>query len=174
MIKRFVGFAVLLLTGLGSNGCASLRKNGLNPAETMILSTYPLASDKAFSTGFHGDVGCQGGVVPVIHRTLKTAALERIYMPLRGFDAKKSLRNHFRGCSARNGVPFTRGISVGRSAFKVRFREILTPHLPALEERNPDESEPRRGRGDLCWIPGGPRHLAGHVSGIACRNGRLL
>jgi hypothetical protein len=81
MIKRFVGFTVLLLTTLSSNGCASLRKDRLRPAETMILSTYPLASDKAFGTGFlmaMKDRSAPGGVAPLMVSSthlVKTAGL---------------------------------------------------------------------------------------------------
>ena len=97
MIARFVGFTMLLLTTLSSNGCASLRKGGLKPAETVILSTYPLASDKAFGTGFlmaMKDRSAPGGVVPVMVTSthlVKTAGRGAVYMPLRGFDANGNL-----------------------------------------------------------------------------------
>src|SRR5262245_291851 len=48
---RFMCAACLMAVFLAS-GCASFGKNRLNSAETMILSTYPLASNKAFGTGF--------------------------------------------------------------------------------------------------------------------------
>ena len=51
MIRRLTGFAISSLAALNSNGCASLRKEGLRPAQTVMLSTYPLSSDRALRTG---------------------------------------------------------------------------------------------------------------------------
>ena len=61
--------AVLLVAALSDIGCTTLGKSGLNPTETMILSTYPLASRRAFGTGFlvaMKDKRARGGVVPVM------------------------------------------------------------------------------------------------------------
>ncbi|MGB7794269.1 MAG: hypothetical protein WBL39_23990, partial [Terrimicrobiaceae bacterium] len=97
MIRRLTGFAILLLAALNSSGCASLRKVGLRPAETVMLSTYPLSSDKAFGTGFLmalRDRRVPGGVVPVMVTSThlaKTADRGSIYMPLRGFDQQGDL-----------------------------------------------------------------------------------
>ena len=156
MIKRLVGFAVLLLTGLGSNGCASLRNKGLNPAETMMLSTYPLASDEAFGTGFlmaMKNRGAKGGVVPVMVTSthlVKSAGPGAIYMPLRGFDAEGNLSvTILEVVPAKNGMPFyVRHPLLDVAAFRVRFpRNFPTPLLlTLLEERNLEsENEPRAG-----------------------------
>ena len=156
MITRFVRFAVPLLTALSFNGCAGLRKDGLNPAETMILSTYPLASDKAFGTGFlmaMKDRGAPGGVVPVMVTSthlVKTAGRGAIYMPLRGFDAEGNLSvTVLEVVPAKNGPPFyVRHPRLDVAAFKVRFPEYFpTPLLLALlEERNLEsQNEPRAG-----------------------------
>ena len=146
MITRFVGFTVLLLTTLSSNGCASLRKNGLRPAETVILSTYPLASKKAFGTGFlmaMKDRSAPGGVAPVMVTSthlVKTAGWGAVYMPLRGFDANGNLSVAIlEVVPARKGKPFyVRHPQLDVAAFKVRFpKQLPVPLLlTLLEEKN--------------------------------------
>ncbi len=156
MITRCVQFAVLLLTALSSNGCASLRKDGLNPSETMMLSTYPLASNKAFGTGFlmaMKNRGAKGGVVPVMVTSthlVRTAGQGAMYMPLRGFDAQGNLTvTVLEVVPAKNGIPFyVRHPRLDVAAFKVRFPENFpTPLLlTLLEERNLESgSQPRAG-----------------------------
>jgi len=155
-VTRLGGFAVLLLTTLGSNGCASLRKNGLNPAETVILSTYPLASDNAFGTGFlmaMKDDSAPGGLVPVMVTSthlVKAARRGAIYMPLRGFDALGNLSvTLLEVVPARKRIPFyVRHPRLDVAAFKVRFPEGLpTPLLlTLLEEKNLESKNgPRAG-----------------------------
>ncbi|HEU4677941.1 MAG TPA: hypothetical protein VFS35_00375, partial [Terrimicrobiaceae bacterium] len=96
-LARGSGFALLVLGILLGIGCASVRKNGLNSAETMILSTYPLASSKAFGTGFlvaMKDKQSPGGVVPVMVTSthlVKSVGRGGLYMPLRGFDMAGNL-----------------------------------------------------------------------------------
>ena len=97
-IACYAAVIVALLVGALSNiGCTTLGKSGLNPTETMILSTYPLASRKAFGTGFlvaMKDKRARGGVVPVMVTSthlVRSAGSGAIYMPLRGFDAAGNL-----------------------------------------------------------------------------------
>lgn len=156
MIVRLVGLALFLLVPLSSNGCATLRKGGLKPAETMILSTYPLASDTAFGTGFlmaMKDRSAPGGVVPVMVTSthlVQTASRGAIYMPLRGFDANRNLSVAvLEVAPAKKGLPFyVRHPLLDVAAFKVRFPQYLpTPLLlTLLEEKNlQSKNEPRAG-----------------------------
>jgi Trypsin-like peptidase domain len=155
-ITRFAGFAVLLITTLSSGGCASARKERLKPAETMVLATYPLASNKAFGTGFlmaMKDTSAPGGLVPVMVTSthlVKTAGRGgAIYMPLRGFDSKGSLSvTLLEVVPAKNGKPFyVRHPRLDVAAFKVRFPEYFpTPLLlTLLEDKNLESNEPRVG-----------------------------
>ena len=122
----------------------------------MILSTYPLASDKAFGTGFlmaMKDRRAPGGVVPVMVTSthlVKTAGRGAIYMPLRGFDAQGNLSvTVLEVVPAKSGSPFyVRHPRLDVAAFKVRFPERFpTPLLlTLLEERNLEsQNGPRAG-----------------------------
>ena len=157
MITRCAGFAVLFITTLSSSGCASLRKDRLRPAETMILSTYPLASEKAFGTGFlmaMKDPSAPGGVVPVMvtstHLVKTVGRGGAIYMPLRGFDTDGNLSvTLLEVVPAKNGMPFyARHPRLDVAAFKVRFPEQLPVPLllTLLEEKNLESrDEPHAG-----------------------------
>ncbi len=129
----------------------------MKPAETMILSTYPLASQKAFGTGFliaMKDPSAPGGLVPVMVTSthlVKTAGRGgAIYMPLRGFDAEGNISvTLLEVVPAKNGTPFyVRHPQLDVAAFKVRFPQSLpTPLLlTLLEEKNLEsKEEPRAG-----------------------------
>ena len=156
MIRRLTGFAILLLAALNSSGCASLRKVGLRPAETVMLSTYPLSSDKAFGTGFLmalRDRRVPGGVVPVMVTSThlaKTADRGSIYMPLRGFDQQGDLSVAIlEVVPATKGKPFyVRHPSLDVAAFKVRLPQQLPVPLllTLLEEKNlENRNAPRAG-----------------------------
>jgi hypothetical protein len=157
MTTCLAGFAVLLIASLGSGGCASLRNSRMKPAETMILSTYPLASERAFGTGFlvaMKDPGAPGGLVPVMVTSthlIKTAGRGgAIYMPLRGFDADGNLSvSLLEVVPAKNGVPFyVRHPRLDVAAFKVRFPQSFPAPLllTLLEEKNLEsKDEPRAG-----------------------------
>jgi hypothetical protein len=162
MLARLAGFAILLLTTLSSSGCASLRKGGLKPAETVILSTYPLASDQAFGTGFlmaMKDRSAPGGVVPVMVTSthlVKTAGRGAIYMPLRGFDANGNLSVAvLEVVPAKRGKPFyVRHPQLDVAVFKVRFPEQLPLPLllTLLEEKNLESgNEPHAGE-DVTFV----------------------
>ncbi len=138
------------------SGCADPRKIGLKPAETVILSTYPLASSKAFGTGFlmaMKDRRAPGGVVPVMVTSthlVRTAGGGAIYMPLRGFDGKGNLSVAILEIvPARRGLPFyVRHPILDVAAFKVRFPERMRIPLllTLLEEKNLERrGEPRAG-----------------------------
>ena len=155
-IRLLTGFTILLLAALNSNGCASLRKEGLKPAETVMLSTYPLSSDKAFGTGFLmalRDRRAPGGVVPVMVTSthlVKTADRGSIYMPLRGFDRQGDLSVAIlEVVPATKGKPFyVRHPSLDVAAFKVRFPQQLPVPLllTLLEEKNlENRNAPRAG-----------------------------
>ena len=154
--SRCCTFAVLLLGVLLGVGCASLRKNGLNSAETMILSTYPLASERAFGTGFlvaMKEDRVPGGVVPVMVTSIhlvKSAGRGAIYMPLRGFDASGNLSVALLEVVPRQkGVPFyVRHPRLDVAAFRVRFPAGLQVPLllTLLEEKNLEsQGDPRAG-----------------------------
>jgi Trypsin-like peptidase domain len=153
---RLVQWTVLLLTTLLYVGCATAGKQALKPAETVILSTYPLASSKAFGTGFlmaMKDRKVPGGVVPVMVTSthlIRSAGQGAIYMPLRGFDAKGNLSAAvLEVVPARKGLPFyVRHPILDVAAFKVRFpKQMPVPLLlTLLEEKNLESrSEPRAG-----------------------------
>ena len=156
VITRCAKFAVLLLTAWSASGCASLRKDRLNPSETVILSTYPLASSKAFGTGFlvaMKNRGAKGGVVPVMVTSthlVRTVGRGAMYMPLRGFDAQGNLTvTVLEVVTRKNGMPFyVRHPRLDVAAFRVRFpKNFPTPLLlNLLEERNLESrSQPRAG-----------------------------
>jgi hypothetical protein len=156
MVARLFGFATLSLATLSSNGCAGLRNEGLKPAETMMLSTYPLSSEKAFGTGFlmaMKDRSAPGGVVPVMVTSthlVSTADRGSIYMPLRGFDRQGNLSVALlEVVPTRKGRPFyVRHPSLDVAAFKVRFPQQLPVPLllTLLEERNLESGgTPRAG-----------------------------
>jgi Trypsin-like peptidase domain len=156
MTRRLIGFAILLLAALSSNGCASVRKGGLKPAETMMLSTYPLSSEKAFGTGFLmalKDRRAPGGVVPVMVTSthlVQTAGRGSIYMPLRGFDRQGNLSVAvLEVVPARRDKPFyVRHPSLDVAAFKVQFPQQLSVPLllTLLEEKNLENpAAPRAG-----------------------------
>lgn len=155
MANRYAFAAVLLVLLLGS-GCANFRKSRLNSAETMILSTYPLASSKAFGTGFlvaMKDDSAPGGVVPVMVTSthlVRSAGRGAIYMPLRGLDAAGNLSIGLLEVVPRQkGVPFyVRHPRLDVAAFRVRFPAGF--HAPLLltllEERNLESGgDPRAG-----------------------------
>lgn len=162
-LARRVILAVLLPAGLaGISGCASLRKNGLNPAETVMLSTYPLASEKAFGTGFlvaMKDDRAPGGVVPVMVTSthlVRTAGRGAIYMPLRGFDSLGNLTVAIlEVVPGQKGVPFyVRHPRLDVAAFRVRFPAGLQAPLllTLLEETNLEgKGDPRAGE-DVAFV----------------------
>ena len=126
---RIAAMAALLVAALSDIGCTTLGKSGLNPTETMILSTYPLASRKAFGTGFlvaMKDKRARGGVVPVMVTSthlVNSAGRGAIYMPLRGFDAAGNLSVALLEVVPRQkGVPFyVKHPRLDVAAFRVRF-----------------------------------------------------
>jgi trypsin-like peptidase len=147
---------LVLAATLICNGCATVGKEALRPAETVILSTYPLASSKAFGTGFlmaMKDRRAPGGVVPVMVTSthlVKTAGRGAIYMPLRGFDAHGNLSAAVvEVVPARKGLPFyVRHPVFDVAAFRVRFPQRMPVPLllTLLEEKNLEsQAEPRAG-----------------------------
>ena len=163
--RRMVGLIeILALLGVATvfSGCTSFGKVGLKPAETVILSTYPLASSKAFGTGFlmaMKDRRAPGGVVPVMVTSthlVRTAGGGAIYMPLRGFDAQGNLSAAIlQVVPARRGMPFyVRHPILDVAAFKVRFPERMRVPLllTLLEEKNLESRrEPRAGE-DVIFV----------------------
>ncbi|HEY5743551.1 MAG TPA: serine protease [Terrimicrobiaceae bacterium] len=157
------GFTLLmLLTLLSFNGCAGLMKRGLNSAETMILSTYPLASKRAFGTGFlvaMKDKSARGGLAPAMVTSthfVKTAGTGAIYMPLRGFDAGGNLSVALlEVVPRRKGIPFyVRHPRLDVAAFRVRIpRGVQLPLLLTLLEEKYLESgsNPRAGE-DVAFV----------------------
>jgi hypothetical protein len=155
-IARGGVFGLLLLAVLLGIGCVNFRENGLNSAETIILSTYPLASSKAFGTGFlvaMKDNRAPGGVVPVMVTSthlVKSAGRGSIYMPLRGFDALGNLSVVLLEVVPRQkGVPFyVRHPRLDVAAFRIRFPAGLrVPLLLTLlkEENLESKGDPRAG-----------------------------
>ena len=155
MAHRYAFVAVLLALLLNS-GCANFRKSRLNSAETVILSTYPLASSKAFGTGFlvaMKDDSAPGGVVPVMVTSthlVRSAGRGPIYMPLRGLDASGNLSIGLLEVVPRQkGVPFyVRHPRLDVAAFRVRFPAGFQAPLllTLLEEKNLESrGDPRAG-----------------------------
>jgi trypsin-like peptidase len=154
--RRAATIAALLVATFLDIGCTTLGKGGLNPTETMILSTYPLASRKAFGTGFlvaMKDKRARGGVVPVMVTSthlVTSAGRGAIYMPLRGFDAAGNLSVALLEIVPRQkGVPFyVKHPRLDVAAFRVRFPVGMQVPLllTLLEEKNLDsEEDPRAG-----------------------------
>ena len=151
------GIIVVLLLGVVLHGLGCASKNGLNSAETMILSTYPLASSKAFGAGFlvaMKDERAPGGVVPVMvtstHLVKSAGRGGAIYMPLRGFDAEGNLSVALlEVVPGKKGVPFyVRHPRFDVAAFRVRFPAGLQGPLllTLLEEKNlKGNGDPRAG-----------------------------
>jgi hypothetical protein len=159
---RTVAIAVLLVAALSDIGCTSLGKGGLNPTETMILSTYPLASRKAFGTGFlvaMKDKRARGGVVPVMVTSthlVSSAGRGAIYMPLRGFDAAGNLSVALlEVVPRRKGVPFyVKHPRLDVAAFRVRFPAgvQLPLLLTLLEEKNLNSDEDPRAGEEVAFV----------------------
>jgi hypothetical protein len=153
---RAAVIAVLLAAALLDIGCTTFGKSALNPTETMILSTYPLASRKAFGTGFlvaMKDKRARGGVVPVMVTSthlVSSAGRGAIYMPLRGFDAAGNLSVALlEVVPRRKGVPFyVQHPRLDVAAFRVRFPVgVQVPLLLTLleEENLSSNADPRAG-----------------------------
>ncbi len=153
---RRSGSALLLLGVLLGIGCAGVGKNGLNSAETVMLSTYPLASSKAFGTGFlvaMKDRQSAGGVVPVMVTSthlIRSAGRGGLYMPLRGFDAAGNLSiGLLEVALGRKDAPFyVKHPRLDVAAFRVRFPAGMQVPLllTLLEEKNLEgEADPRAG-----------------------------
>ena len=167
---RTVIIAALLVAALSDIGCTTLGKSGLNRTETIILSTYPLASRKAFGTGFlvaMKDEQARGGVVPVMVTSthlVSSAGRGAIYMPLRGFDAAGNLSVALLEVVPRQkGVPFyVRHPRFDVAAFRVRFPAGMQAPLllTLLEEKNLDSDEirARERRWALLDFPRGRAH----------------
>jgi Trypsin-like peptidase domain len=161
-LARAVTILLLVLAVLLSVGCTSLGKAGLNPTETMILSTYPLASRKAFGTGFlvaMKDKRARGGVVPVMVTSthlVRSAGAGAIYMPLRGFDASGNLSVALLEVVPRHkGVPFyVKHPRLDVAAFRVRFPTgVQVPLLlTLLEEKNLDSDEDPRAGEEVAFV----------------------
>ena len=134
----------------------------MNPTETMILSTYPLASRKAFGTGFlvaMKDKRVRGGVVPVMVTSthlVRSAGRGAIYMPLRGFDAAGNLSVALLEVVPRQkGVPFyVRHPRLDVAAFRVRFPTgvQLPLLLTLLEEKNLNSAEDPRAGEEVAFV----------------------
>jgi hypothetical protein len=154
--------AVLLVAALSDIGCTTLGKGGLNPTETIILSTYPLASRRAFGTGFlvaMKDKRARGGVVPVMVTSthlVSSAGRGAIYMPLRGFDAAGNLSVALLEVVPRlKGVPFyVKHPRLDVAAFRVRFPVgVQVPLLlTLLEEKNLDSDEDLRAGEEVAFL----------------------
>ena len=154
--------AALLVAALSDIGCTTLGKSGLNPTETMILSTYPLASRKAFGTGFlvaMKDKRARGGVVPVMVTSthlVNSAGRGAIYMPLRGFDAAGNLSVALLEVVPRQkGVPFyVKHPRLDVAAFLVRIPVgVQVPLLFTLvEETNLNSNEDPRAGEDVAFV----------------------
>ena len=154
--------AVLLIVVLSGIGCTSLGKSGLNPTETMILSTYPLASRKAFGTGFlvaMKDKRARGGVVPVMVTSthlVRSAGRGAIYMPLRGFDASGNLSVALLEVVPRQkGVPFyVKHPRLDVAAFRVRFPVGMQVPLllTLLEEKNLESGQDPRAGEEVAFV----------------------
>ena len=159
---RTAVMAVLLVAALSDIGCTTLGKSGLNPTETMILSTYPLASRRAFGTGFlvaMKDKRARGGVVPVMVTSthlVSSAGRGAIYMPLRGFDAAGNLSVALlEVVPRRKGVPFyVKHPRLDVAAFRVRFPVgVQVPLLlTLLEEKNLDSDEDLRAGEEVAFL----------------------
>jgi hypothetical protein len=153
---------VLLVAALSDIGCTTLGKSGLNPTETIILSTYPLASRRAFGTGFlvaMKDKRARGGVVPVMVTSthlVSSAGRGAIYMPLRGFDAAGNLSVALLEVVPRQkGVPFyVKHPRLDVAAFRVRFPVgVQVPLLlTLLEEKNLDSDEDLRAGEEVAFL----------------------
>jgi trypsin-like peptidase len=159
---RAAVIAILLVAALSDIGCTTLGKSGLNPTETMILSTYPLASRKAFGTGFlvaMKDKRARGGVVPVMVTSthlVSSAGRGAIYMPLRGFDAAGNLSVALlEVVPRRKGVPFyVKHPRLDVAAFRVRFPVGMQVPLllTLLEEKNLDSGEDPRAGEEVAFV----------------------
>ena len=159
---RTAVMAVLLVAALSDIGCTTLGKSGLNPTETMILSTYPLASRRAFGTGFlvaMKDKRARGGVVPVMVTSthlVSSAGRGAIYMPLRGFDAAGNLSVALlEVVPRRKGVPFyVKHPRLDVAAFRVRFPVGMQVPLllTLLEEKNLDVGEDPRAGEEVAFV----------------------
>jgi Trypsin-like peptidase domain len=153
---------VLSITALSDTGCTTLGKSGLNATETMILSTYPLASHRAFGTGFlvaMKDKRARGGVVPVMVTSthlVRSAGKGAIYMPLRGFDASGNLSIALLEVVPRHkGVPFyVRHPRLDVAAFRVRLPVgIQLPLLlTLLEEKNLESNNDLRAGEEVAFV----------------------
>lgn len=161
-LARAAMILLLVLGVLSSIGCTFLGKTGLNPTETMILSTYPLASRKAFGTGFlvaMKDKRARGGVVPVMVTSthlVRSAGAGAIYMPLRGFDASGNLSVALLEVVPRHkGVPFyVKHPRLDVAAFRVRLPTgVEAPLLlTLLEEKNFDSDEDPRAGEEVAFV----------------------
>jgi hypothetical protein len=159
---RAAVIAILLVAALSDIGCTTLGKSGLNPTETMILSTYPLASRKAFGTGFlvaMKDKRARGGVVPVMVTSthlISSAGRGAIYMPLRGFDTAGNLSVALlEVVPRRKGVPFyVKHPRLDVAAFRVRFPVGMQVPLllTLLEEKNLDSGEDPRAGEEVAFV----------------------
>jgi Trypsin-like peptidase domain len=159
---RAAVIAILLVAALSDIGCTTLGKSGLNPTETMILSTYPLASRKAFGTGFlvaMKDKRARGGVVPVMVTSthlVSSAGRGAIYMPLRGFDTAGNLSVALlEVVPRRKGVPFyVKHPRLDVAAFRVRFPVGMQVPLllTLLEEKNLDSGEDPRAGEEVAFV----------------------
>jgi Trypsin-like peptidase domain len=159
---RTAVMAVLLVAALSNIGCTTLGNSGLNPTETIILSTYPLASRRAFGTGFlvaMKDKRARGGVVPVMVTSthlVSSAGRGAIYMPLRGFDAAGNLSVALLEVVPRQkGVPFyVKHPRLDVAAFRVRFPVgVQVPLLlTLLEEKNLDSDEDLRAGEEVAFL----------------------
>jgi hypothetical protein len=159
---RTAVMTVLLVAALSDIGCTTLGKSGLNPTETIILSTYPLASRRAFGTGFlvaMKDKRARGGVVPVMVTSthlVSSAGRGAIYMPLRGFDAAGNLSVALLEVVPRQkGVPFyVKHPRLDVAAFRVRFPVgVQVPLLlTLLEEKNLDSDEDLRAGEEVAFL----------------------
>jgi hypothetical protein len=159
---RTAVMTVLLVAALSDIGCTTLGKSGLNPTETIILSTYPLASRRAFGTGFlvaMKDQRARGGVVPVMVTSthlVSSAGRGAIYMPLRGFDAAGNLSVALLEVVPRQkGVPFyVKHPRLDVAAFRVRFPVgVQVPLLlTLLEEKNLDSDEDLRAGEEVAFL----------------------
>ena len=161
-LARGSGFALLVLGILLGIGCASVRKNGLNSAETMILSTYPLASSKAFGTGFlvaMKDKQSPGGVVPVMVTSthlVKSVGRGGLYMPLRGFDMAGNLSiGLLKVAPEGKDAPFyVKHPRLDVAAFRVQFPAGLQVPLllTLLEEKNLQSEADSRAGDDVAFV----------------------
>jgi hypothetical protein len=144
--------------------CANFRKSRLNSAETVILSTYPLASSKAFGTGFVAmkDDSAPGGVVPVMNtRPIWSADEGRFTCPAWARCVRKSLDRPLEVVPRQKGFVYVRHprwTCCVQGAISAGFQ---APLLTSREKNLESQGDPRAGE-EVAFVGfPGTEHLFG-------------